>query len=123
MNVSQLRSWILSGAGSTRVSLPDLDPALVFDDGIRRITKDAIETVVGQAPFTSVRIITELVVESSACIVAEGTDPVTGMRHRQAWVFEFRSGKLVQILLTSAHIPDEPHDGSFQLPSDSEQRR
>jgi len=117
VSVSFLRSWILRGAGSSQPSLPDLDPALVFDDGIFCITTDAIETLAQGEPFTNVRIITEVLAESSVCIVAEGTDPVTNLRHRQSWVFEFTAGKISRIVLTSAPIPEQPHDGRLSLGS------
>ena len=119
MMVSSLRSWILDGGGRNRTSLPDVDPALVFDNGISCVGTDAISHLVLHEPFTNVRLITEVISESCVCIVAEGTDPVTGLRHRQAWVFELAEDKISRIVLTSAHIPDKPYDGSLPLRPDS----
>jgi hypothetical protein len=116
MDRSMIRRWVLNGANSSQPPLSDVDPALVYDDEIFRVRTEAMGMVTSGAPVTDVRIVTEVHGESSLCIVADGTDPVTGMRHRQAWVFELDAGQISRIILTSsAQIPEKPFDGSLPL--------
>lgn len=86
MDVDELRSWILAGAGAAPLSLQMFSTDLILDQGLLRADgEDARSLLTQQEPLTGVQLVTEVFGKRSYCVVADGADAVTGLRHRVVW--------------------------------------
>lgn len=87
-----------------------LAPSFCHDAGLphpHNFERDDYVWFVRQAPrWTNVKLMELFGTEDRGAVAFEGTDPVTGLRHRVAWVVHVQDGKCIRLIDATATISD-----------------
>lgn len=113
-----LQDWLASGCAAELWSpvSEHVRSDLILVIGTFRLTGGvAIDTLSDQEPLVDNAIIARVFGELELCLVCEGTDSITGLRHRDCWVFETVEGKISRIIKTGTTVLERPYDGTFPL--------
>ena len=77
----------------------------VFDSGIETLNRDELRWYVENGiPVSETQVLGVVAVDEDAAIFFEGTDNVTNLRHRFAWMVQFRGGAIWRIIATNAIV-------------------
>jgi hypothetical protein len=114
--VHQLLDWwrLASTPAGARAWLAD---DFVFDSGLEVL--DAEQFVWRHehtAPWSNMKILSMVDSHDATMVMFEGTDSVTGLRHRIAWFVHFRGGQVHKFLHVGANIPPEESEEEAARP-------